>query len=163
LSTALFSAIGGTFHRAAYSLFVSLGRLEGFSGRLWIIGMRLDATEVGPGNVVAGTIPKRFAADHNLGSSASFGKKLREMTGPYRARNPLLVGTLYTADAVAKYLPKRRQETRGDRPLRPSSQLGPSRRRGDRFATAEISGASSKGPGTRCVDRELVSLGVGSE
>jgi GT2 family glycosyltransferase len=51
LSTALFSALGGTFHRAAYSLFVSLGRLEGFSGRLWIIGMRLDATEVGPGKV----------------------------------------------------------------------------------------------------------------
>jgi glycosyltransferase involved in cell wall biosynthesis/ADP-heptose:LPS heptosyltransferase len=118
LSTALFAAIGGTFHRAAYSLFVSLGRLEGFSGRLWIIGMRLDATEVGPRNVVAGIIPKRFAADHNLGSSASFGKKLREMTGPYRARNPLLVGTLYTADAIAKCLPKRRQETKGDRPLR---------------------------------------------
>jgi ADP-heptose:LPS heptosyltransferase/glycosyltransferase involved in cell wall biosynthesis len=118
LATALFSAIGGTFHRAAHSFFVSLGRLEGFSGRLWIIGMRLDATEIGPGNVVDGTNPKCFAAEHNLGPSAIFGKKLREMTGPYRARNPLLVGALYTADAVARSLPKRQQKTRADRPLR---------------------------------------------
>jgi ADP-heptose:LPS heptosyltransferase len=40
------------------------------------------------------------------------------MTGPYRARDPLLVGALYTADAVARFLPRRRRETRGDCPLR---------------------------------------------
>jgi hypothetical protein len=40
------------------------------------------------------------------------------MTGPYRASNPLLVSTMYTADALAKFLPKRQQETGNDRPLR---------------------------------------------
>jgi ADP-heptose:LPS heptosyltransferase len=49
---------------------------------------------------------------------ARFGRKLREMTGPYRARNPLLYGTLYIADAFASLLPKRQQKMREDRPLR---------------------------------------------
>jgi ADP-heptose:LPS heptosyltransferase/glycosyltransferase involved in cell wall biosynthesis len=118
LITALFSALRGTFHRAAYSLCVSLGRLEGFSGRLWIIGMRLDANEVSAGSLDADTSRKASANERNLRSNGSFGKKLREMTGPYRARNLLLVGTLYTTDAIARLLPKRRQETRADRPLR---------------------------------------------
>ena len=67
--------------------------------------------------MITGTAPKISAADHDVGPSASFGTKLREMTGPYRARNPLLVGTLYTADAFAGLLPKRQQEIREDRPL----------------------------------------------
>ncbi len=118
LFTALISAVRGKFHRTGYSLFVSLGRLEGYFGRQWIFGMRLDAPESGPERVVAGTAPKRLAAEHNFAPRTSFGKKLREMTGPYRARNPLLVGTLYAADALASLLPRRQQEIGEDRPLR---------------------------------------------
>ena len=40
------------------------------------------------------------------------------MTGPYNARNPLLVGALYTADALACLLPKRHRMIEEDRPLR---------------------------------------------
>ena len=56
--------------------------------------------------------------DHNVASGATFGKRLREMTGPYRARNPLLIGILYAIDAVARLLPKRRKKIDEDRPLR---------------------------------------------
>jgi ADP-heptose:LPS heptosyltransferase/glycosyltransferase involved in cell wall biosynthesis len=118
LFTAFTSTVSGKLHRAAYSLSVSLGRLEGFFGRCWIFGKRLDATEIGGQNAPAGAAAKRLLADHNSASSASFGTKLREMTGPYRARNPLLVGTLYTADVLARLLPKRKQEIAEDRPLR---------------------------------------------
>ena len=50
------------------------------------------------------------------------------MTGPYRARNPLLVASLYTADAFARLLSKPQKKIRDDRPsTNPGSQLGPSR------------------------------------
>jgi ADP-heptose:LPS heptosyltransferase/glycosyltransferase involved in cell wall biosynthesis len=101
LFTAIVSAASGKFHRAVYSLSVSLGRLEGWTGRLWGIGKPADVR-----------------ADHHIGSSASFGKKRREMTGPYTARNPFLVGILYAADAFAGLLPKQQQQIRQDRPLR---------------------------------------------
>jgi ADP-heptose:LPS heptosyltransferase len=48
----------------------------------------------------------------------SFGTKRREMTGPYRARNPALVGGLYTLDTIAGFLPKRKQAIAEDRPFR---------------------------------------------
>ena len=54
----------------------------------------------------------------DVGSGISFGKKLREMTGPYNARNPFLVGPLYTTDALASLLPKRRKKIEEYRPLR---------------------------------------------
>jgi ADP-heptose:LPS heptosyltransferase len=54
----------------------------------------------------------------NAASSACFGKKRREMIGPYRARNPLLVGALYTADTLASLLPKRKMKIETDYPLR---------------------------------------------
>ena len=57
--------------------------------------------------------------DHEVGvgSAVSFGSKLREMTGPYRARNPLLVGALFAADAIASLFPKRAREVETDRKL----------------------------------------------
>jgi ADP-heptose:LPS heptosyltransferase len=51
-------------------------------------------------------------------SSASFATKLREMTGPYRAKNPLLVAGLYAADAISRLLPKRQQGGDRNGPLR---------------------------------------------
>ena len=56
--------------------------------------------------------------DRDFGPQDTFGKRRREMTGPYRARNPLLVGALYAADAFAGLLPKRRRDVSEDRPLR---------------------------------------------
>ena len=38
--TAFISAINGRFHRAFYSLLVSLGRVEGWLGRVWVTGKR---------------------------------------------------------------------------------------------------------------------------
>jgi ADP-heptose:LPS heptosyltransferase/glycosyltransferase involved in cell wall biosynthesis len=118
LFTALISLFRGKFYRARYSLSVSLGRIEGWTGRLWAIGRRADAADGSSGTVIADAAPTSSATDHNVGSSASFGRKLQEMTGPYAARNPLLVGALYTADAFASLLPKRKLETSEDRPLR---------------------------------------------
>lgn len=48
----------------------------------------------------------------------SFGTKLPEMTGPYRARNPLLVASLYGVDQVLNFLPKRQKPSTVERPLR---------------------------------------------
>jgi ADP-heptose:LPS heptosyltransferase len=59
-----------------------------------------------------------YGADHYVEPSASFGAKLREMNGPYKAQNPLLVGTLYTIDAIARLLPKRQYGIGENRPLR---------------------------------------------
>ena len=42
LFTAFISAINGRFHRAAYSLLVSLGRVEGWFGRTFTIGTPAD-------------------------------------------------------------------------------------------------------------------------
>jgi ADP-heptose:LPS heptosyltransferase/glycosyltransferase involved in cell wall biosynthesis len=109
LATVLLSIVTGRFHRAAYSLSVSLGRTEGFLGYLWPIDQRYRATD-GTWTPPAGTC----TAD----ASISFGKKLREMTGPYWARDPLLIATLYATDGIASLLPKRRQEISGGRPLR---------------------------------------------
>jgi ADP-heptose:LPS heptosyltransferase len=50
--------------------------------------------------------------------SPSYGKQLREMTGPYRARNPLLVGGLYVADALCRALPKRERQRPSGNQLR---------------------------------------------
>jgi ADP-heptose:LPS heptosyltransferase len=68
--------------------------------------------------MITGPAPKISEADHDVGPSACFDTKLREMTGPYRARNPLLVGILRAVDAIANLLPKRRKEIAGERPLR---------------------------------------------
>ena len=52
------------------------------------------------------------------GPDQSFAAKQREMTGPYRAKNPLLVGGLYTADTIARFLPKRRRTNPNAQSLR---------------------------------------------
>ena len=124
LLTALISAISGRFHRAAYSVFVSFGRIEGWTGHLWSAGMSLDA--VAPASAIApdsnvsitGAAPKASVGRQDVRSGPSFGKKLREMTGPYNARNPFLVGPLCAVDALASLLPKRRKKIEEDRPLR---------------------------------------------
>ena len=115
LFTAFVAAVTGKFHRAAYSLSVSLGRIEGWTGRLCNVGTA-DVTDTSLGNVVAETALNN--AKHNVGSHPSFGRKLREMTGPYRARHPLLVSALYATDALCRLLPRRQQEISQDRPLR---------------------------------------------
>jgi ADP-heptose:LPS heptosyltransferase/glycosyltransferase involved in cell wall biosynthesis len=114
LATAFLSAICGRFHRVAYALSVSVGRTEGWTGCVWNIGIRTGVANRAGRTTMTDTI----AARHDVGTSASFGIKRREMTGPYRARNPLLVGTLYTADALARLLPQREEEIGEDRPLR---------------------------------------------
>jgi ADP-heptose:LPS heptosyltransferase/glycosyltransferase involved in cell wall biosynthesis len=116
LVTAFISAIGGRFHRAYYSLLVSVGRIEGWLGR--VLSGGADAADRSFGSAALGNSPKRHAPDPDSGSGESYARKRREMTGPYRARNPLLVGSLYAADGVARLLPKRRQEVEEDRPLR---------------------------------------------
>ena len=119
LLTALVAAIRGKSYRARYALSVALGRLEGWTGRLWTNEKKQAAVaNSGRGGMIADTAPGSLAADHKLGSSATFGRKLREMTGPYRARNPLLVASLYTADAFARLLSKPEKKIRDDRPLR---------------------------------------------
>jgi ADP-heptose:LPS heptosyltransferase/glycosyltransferase involved in cell wall biosynthesis len=117
LITAFISMIRGRFHRAFYSLLVSVGRIEGWTGRMWA-GMPADWANRRVREEISHT-NSRTSKDHReVGSNASYGKKRREMTGPYRARNPLLVGPLYTLDALACLLPKRRKEIKEDRPLR---------------------------------------------
>ena len=114
LVTAFISAICGRIHRVAYSLSVSVGRAEGWAGRLWNVGIRPDDTVLTSQTLVSGTA----ATDQHIESRSSFGIRRREMTGPYRARNPLIVGALYTADALASLLPRRQEVITGDRPLR---------------------------------------------
>lgn len=109
LITAFISAISGRFHRVAYSLSVSVGRIEGWIGRVSNVGIARNGQPAMNHTINAG---------QKVGSSASFGRKRREMIGPYRARNPLLIVALYTADAIASLLPRRREEIRADRPLR---------------------------------------------
>ena len=108
LVTAFLSAIRGRIHRVTYSLSVSIGRTEGWFGRLWDVGM-------GQGN---GTVISAVGTSQRNGSNTRFAKRRREMTGPYRARNPVLVGALFTADGIAKLLANREKEEFRDRPLR---------------------------------------------
>jgi ADP-heptose:LPS heptosyltransferase/glycosyltransferase involved in cell wall biosynthesis len=114
LVTAFTSAICGRIHRVVYSLSVSVGRAEGWTGRLWHVGMRPDNKVLTSQMLVSGTT----ATDQHIESRSSFGKRRREMTGPYRARHPLMVGALYTADALASLLPRRQEVITEDRPLR---------------------------------------------
>ena len=51
-------------------------------------------------------------------STTNFAAKRREMTGPYRARNPILLGALYTTNALASLLPARQKESAENRLLR---------------------------------------------
>jgi ADP-heptose:LPS heptosyltransferase/glycosyltransferase involved in cell wall biosynthesis len=118
LATAIISAFSGRFHRAFYSLCVSIGRVEGWTGHVSAAETSLDAAVPISNTSTAGSASKVSVDRQNVGSGASFGKKLREMTGPYNARNPLLVWPLYTADALASLLPKRRKKIEEDRPLR---------------------------------------------
>jgi ADP-heptose:LPS heptosyltransferase/glycosyltransferase involved in cell wall biosynthesis len=118
LFTAFISAVNGRFHRAVHSLLVSLGRIEGWFGRVWTAETRADVKEGGPGGVFVDRSPKRSAADRDVDSRVLFGRRRREMTGPYSARNPLLVGTLYALDAASALLPIRRDEVPEGRPLR---------------------------------------------
>ena len=112
LATATGAIIKGKRHRAAFSLSVSIGRVEGWIGRVSTVGTQCDI-----GNRDAETLSSNSSAA-NVDHNASFGTKRREMTGPYRARNPLLVGALYIIDAVAGLLPQRRTAIEGNRPLR---------------------------------------------
>ena len=114
LVTTFISATCGRLHRVAYSLSVSVGRMEGWAGRLWNVGMHADGIVLNSQTLVSGTT----ATDPHIESRSSFGKRRREMTGPYRARNPLMVAALYTADAVANLLPRRQGVITEDRPLR---------------------------------------------
>ena len=114
LITAFIATINGRFHRLVYSLSVSVGRIEGWTGLLWNVGARADALKATAQTVAAGPA----AAEGDVRPSAHFGSKRREMTGPYRARNPFLVGSLYTADAIAKLLPRRQKKIVEKRPLR---------------------------------------------
>jgi ADP-heptose:LPS heptosyltransferase len=85
--------------------------------RLWNLGVASDVmSSNSQGDVEAA--PNSAAAKRKAGSIVSFGKKLREMTGPYRARNAFLVGTLCAIDGIARLFPKRKQEIEKDRPLR---------------------------------------------
>ena len=114
LVTAIISAICGRIQRVAYSLSVSVGRAEGWTGRLWHIGINPDERVLASQAPVSGTT----ATDQHIESRSSFGSRRREMTGPYRARNLLMVGALYTADALANLLPRRHGRITEDRPLR---------------------------------------------
>lgn len=100
---ALISLIGGHSYRAKYHLSVSIGRLEGWLGHLWAFGM---------------DEPKNGQIGGPAQTRTSFGVKRREMTGPYRARNPLLLVALYAGDAVGKLMPRRSGVIKGDRSLR---------------------------------------------
>jgi ADP-heptose:LPS heptosyltransferase/glycosyltransferase involved in cell wall biosynthesis len=118
LVTASISTIRGRFQRTRYSLSVTLGRIEGWTGHLWTIGMRPSVVPRGAGRMIDGSAITSTVARRDLDSSASFGTKRREMTGPYRARNRVFVATLHTVDALASLLPKRTGEFSDDRPLR---------------------------------------------
>jgi ADP-heptose:LPS heptosyltransferase/glycosyltransferase involved in cell wall biosynthesis len=107
--TAFTSAICGRFHRVTYCVSVSVGRTEGWTGHVWNEGIVRNGRTVASGT---------SAAVKEGGSRVSFGRRRCEMTGPYRARNPFLIAALYTADAIASLLPRRRENIREDRPLR---------------------------------------------
>lgn len=118
LFTALISAMNGRFHRSSYSLLVSFGRVEGWFGRTWAIGPRVRVEKGERKSASTDTPSRRPAADHKADANVYFGRKRREMTGPYRARNPLLVAVLYAIDALAVLLPKRPQGVVKAGPLR---------------------------------------------
>ena len=80
--------------------------------------MPSDATKISAGRPITDAMLFRRASAPNVGSNARFATQLREMSGPYRARNPSLVGSLYASDGVARLLPKRGQAISRDRPLR---------------------------------------------
>ena len=118
LGTAFICLISGRSHRMAYSLSVSLGRIEGWAAGVSTIGVRADTVNQNAGTTTAAIASKTSDGSHDTKSTARFGTKRREMTGPYRARNPLLVSALYTVDSIARFLPKRKKAIRADRPLR---------------------------------------------
>jgi ADP-heptose:LPS heptosyltransferase/glycosyltransferase involved in cell wall biosynthesis len=118
LFTALRAAITGRFHRAAYALSVSLGRVEGWSRRTFTSGARTDPEKGDTKRVFTEPPSRRVVADRKADINACFGKTRREMTGPYRARNPLLVAALFTIDACAMLLPRQRNGVAKDGPLR---------------------------------------------
>ena len=104
LGSVFIASIKGRFQRVLYSLSVILGRLEGWTGRVWVLGRSVET-------VVTGTAS-------NVDSTTNFAVKRREMTGPYRARNPILLGALYITNALASLLPARQKEIAENRPLR---------------------------------------------
>src|SRR5579862_2239186 len=118
LVTAFISAINGRFHRAAYSLLVSLGRIEGWLGRTWSFGAQADVENGSHDNASAEASSISAAADRKTAANVHFAKKRREMTGPYNARNPLLITTLYAMDALAALLPKGQKSAGRTGPLR---------------------------------------------
>ena len=153
LVTAFISAICGRIHRVAYSLSVSVGRAEGWTGCLWHIGMSPDDRVLTSQTLVSGTT----ATDQHIESRSSFGKRRREMTGPYRARNPLMVGAaLHSGCPCQPSSEAAGGDQRGPPIASSGSELGPSRRRRDYFAAAEISRTSSTSTRTRRVNRKLV-------
>lgn len=116
LATAFISVFSGRFYRAKYSLSVSVGRIEGWTGRVWTVGLSEDAVVPNSGTLTPSAAS--YLDRQNVASSVSFGKKRREMTGPYRARNPLLVWALCTIDSLARLLPKRKGKVEEVRTLR---------------------------------------------
>jgi ADP-heptose:LPS heptosyltransferase/glycosyltransferase involved in cell wall biosynthesis len=116
LATAFISVFSGRFYRALYSLSVSVGRIEGWTGWVWTGGKSADA--IVPNSGRSTTSAASYLDRQNVGSRVSFGKKRREMTGPYRARNPLLVGALYAIDSLARLLPTRKGKVEENRTLR---------------------------------------------
>lgn len=101
----------GRFQRAAYSASVMIGRIEGWTNRVWVVGAGADVADLKRRPLASET--------HQDGEPPeSFATKRREMTGPYRARNPVLVGALFALDVFARVLPKRHKKIAKDRPLR---------------------------------------------
>jgi ADP-heptose:LPS heptosyltransferase/glycosyltransferase involved in cell wall biosynthesis len=117
LATALTSAIRGRFHRAAYSLAVSTGRIEGWAGYVRQSGTP-DPADREPKAEHSSGAPAGVSGGRDFEPLVSFAKRRREMTGRYRARNPLLIAALYSMDAFASLLPKRQKEIKEGRPLR---------------------------------------------
>ena len=111
LGSVFIASIKGQFHRILYSLSVILGRLEGWTGHVWGLGRSVET-------VVTATASRPIEAVPDVNSTTNFAAKRREMTGPYRARNPILLGALYTMNALASLLPARQKEIAENRPLR---------------------------------------------
>jgi ADP-heptose:LPS heptosyltransferase/glycosyltransferase involved in cell wall biosynthesis len=115
LITVLTSVGTGRFHRAAYSLSVSLGRIEGYTGHLWAVGRFriLDRSYKATDGAW-----RSFLGSRDEDAGIIFHKQRREMTGPYRASNLFLVAFLRAADAIGRFLPRRQKDIPENRPLR---------------------------------------------
>jgi ADP-heptose:LPS heptosyltransferase/glycosyltransferase involved in cell wall biosynthesis len=118
LLTLFAAAASGRFYRAHHSLFVSVGRIEGWLGRTWAAGLPSQTTKIVTEGLITDTKLLERESTPAVGSGARFAEQLREMTGPYRARNPLLVGSLYALDSVARVLPRRQGKIAERGPLR---------------------------------------------